>query len=254
MLLAYAAHIEQRDGPVEQHLVEFGVPPVDAQDQGQHIVRGGEPGHGGGRHQRHGAEPVFALAVPGNGVLGVLLVLHRAAVASPRVPRPDGQGFVAERGGEGRGVLHLFAVNDRPREALGVHPPVPHVIGADGGEIRGHTATAGSSPCPRRTRTCSGARPWRSDAREEGCWKFFSSRGFLPVAVPAVHRLDPNVGILAILTPTELSRHSSDSGAAWSQEYHYHRRLLYPRTRLVPTPCSNSPVRLHQLGTKWCGK
>ena len=54
--------------------------------------------------------------------------------------------------------------------------------------------------------------------------------------------------------PTELSRHSSDSGAAWSQEYHYHRRLLYPRTRLVPTPCSNSPVRLHQLGTKWCGK
>ena len=52
MLLAYAAHIEQRDGPVEQHLVEFGVPPVDAQDQGQHIVRGGEPGHGGGRHQR----------------------------------------------------------------------------------------------------------------------------------------------------------------------------------------------------------
>ena len=148
MLLAYAAHVEQGDGPVEQHLVEFGVPPVDAQDQGQHVVRGGEPGHGGGRleqerHQRHGAEPVPALAVPGNGVLGVLLVLHRAAVASPRVPRPDGQGFVAERGGEGRGVLHLFAMNDRPREALGVHPPVPHVVGADGGEIRGHTATAG---------------------------------------------------------------------------------------------------------------
>ena len=87
--------------------------------------------------------PVPALAVPGNGVLGVLLVLHRAAVARPRVPRPDGQGFVTERGGEGCGVLHLFAVNDRPREALGVHPPVPHVVGADGGEVGHHTATAG---------------------------------------------------------------------------------------------------------------
>lgn len=108
MLLAYAAHVEQGDGPVEQHLVEFGVPPVDAQDQGQHVVRGGEPVMGEVGSNRNGTngtapEPVPALAVLGNGVLGVLLVLHRAAVASPRVPRPDGQGFVAERGGEGRG-------------------------------------------------------------------------------------------------------------------------------------------------------
>ena len=40
-------------------------------------------------------------------------------------------------------MLHLFAVNDRPREALGVHPPVPHVVGADGGKVGHHTATAG---------------------------------------------------------------------------------------------------------------
>ena len=88
MLLAYAAHIEQRDGPVEQHLVEFRVPSVDAQDQGEHVVRSGEPGHGGDRleqerHQRYGAEPVPALAVFGQSVLGVFLVLHRAAVARP---------------------------------------------------------------------------------------------------------------------------------------------------------------------------
>lgn len=90
MLLAYAAHVEQGDGPVEQHLVEFRVPSVDAQDQGQHIVRGGEPGHGGGRleqerHQRHGAEPVPALPVLGNGVPGTAAQDRSAGQGTRRV-------------------------------------------------------------------------------------------------------------------------------------------------------------------------
>lgn len=32
-------------------------------------------------------------------------------------------------------MFQLFVVDDHTREALGGHPPLPHVIGADGGEV-----------------------------------------------------------------------------------------------------------------------
>ena len=49
MLLAYAAHIEQRDGPVEQHLIQFGIAPVDAENKRKDVIRRRDARHDGTR-------------------------------------------------------------------------------------------------------------------------------------------------------------------------------------------------------------
>ncbi len=60
--------------------------------------------------------PCLPLAVLGNGVL-VFSLSFIGGGSESTSPASRRSGFRSGAGGEGRGVLHLFAMNDRPREA-----------------------------------------------------------------------------------------------------------------------------------------